>query len=112
MAVKDIKVPFEMCDECGRHAFPVDFISLPKAEYEALIAKASAVDVGTFKNYRKLSKTRMSRNREHAEFALERLPTMTVSEVLRAFVAKFGEGVISRSQLYRFAQDLGFAKKE
>jgi hypothetical protein len=80
-------------------------------EYAVLKAKASAADLGKLKNYRKLSRTRISRNPAYAEFIIDALPTMTPTEIMPLFEAKFGRGLISRSQLYRFAQDLGFARR-
>jgi hypothetical protein len=89
---------------------PADQVTISISEYEALVAKAAAVSAGTLKNYRTMSATRISRCPEHAEFVLERLPVMNVTEVLNAFEARFGKGVISRSQLYRFSQDMGFVR--
>jgi DNA/RNA-binding domain of Phe-tRNA-synthetase-like protein len=106
----ELKLPFGRCNDCGRYAFPKDRIVLSVADFEALQAKAAAVDLGKLVNYRRKSRTRISRNPTQAEFVLERLPTMTVSEVFRAFNMHFGEGVVSRSQLYRFAMDMGLAR--
>lgn len=106
--ITTITVPFEKCRDCGRFSFTKDYVSLPIAEYEALQAKASAVNLGQLNNYRKMSRTRIARNPEHAEFVLNLLPTMTVTETLKLFQKRFGENMISRSQLYRFAHDTGF----
>ena len=101
---------FEKCSSCGRFAFPEGAIYVPAEEYELLKAKAAAADLGNIKNYRKLSGTRIARTPEYADFILAALPTMTVTETLRFFERKFGVGVISRSQLYRFAQDMGLTR--
>lgn len=107
----DVKATFEKCADCGRFAFPEGTVTLPVDEYELLKSKACAADLGLIKNYRKLSGTRIARNQEYADFILRCLPTMTVTEVMAAFVQNFGAGKISRSQLYRFTQDIGFGRK-
>ncbi|SIQ78041.1 hypothetical protein SAMN05880590_107146 [Rhizobium sp. RU35A] len=111
-ATVHVTATFEKCAECGRFAFPKGTVTLALDEYELLKSKACAVDLGLIKNYRNLSRTRIARNSMHADFVLRRLPTMTVSEIMGAFVREFGEGLISRSQLYRFAQDMGGRRKD
>jgi hypothetical protein len=106
-----LPVSFVKCEDCNRFAFPEGAVFVPSDEYAVLKAKASAADLGKLKNYRKLSRTRISRNPAYAEFIIDALPTMTPTEIMPLFEAKFGRGLISRSQLYRFAQDLGFARR-
>lgn len=107
----DVPATFEKCADCGRFAFSKDTVTLPADEYELLKSKACAADLGAIKNYRKLSGTRIARNPQHADFVLSHLPTMTITEVHEAFVKKFGSGLVSRSQLHRFVQDMGFGRK-
>ncbi len=110
-SARDVTTTFEKCADCGRFAFAKDTVTLSADEYALLKSKACAADLGSIKSYRKLSGTRIARSPDYADFVLRHLPTMTVSEVMEAFVKKFGEGLISRSQLYRFAQDMGFGRK-
>lgn len=107
----DVPATFEKCDDCGRFAFPEGKITLSVDDYQILKTKAALADLGAIQNYRKLSGTRIARHPEYADFVSRHLPTMAVSDIMTAFVKEFGEGKISRSQLYRFANDMGFRRE-
>jgi hypothetical protein len=86
-------------------------VQLTLAQFEELRSKAALAEKANETNYRRLSTTNLARNPAHAKFVVECLKTMTVTEAFKAFVEKFGEGVISRSQLYRFTQDIGYGRR-
>lgn len=103
----------DRCADCGRYAVAVDTVTIASSEYELLKAKACAADLGTITSYRKMSSTRIARNPQYAEFLLALLPTMTVNEAFAQFTKRFGVKAASRSQVYRFAADMGltFARR-
>lgn len=100
----------EKCENCNRLVLAGETVTISVSEYELLKSKAMAAYLGILKNYRKMSGTAIARNPDYAEFVLARMPTMKISEVLKAFEQRFGVGHVSRSQLYRFTLDMGLRK--
>lgn len=97
---------FEKCPDCGRVVMNGEIVAVPRSKYERLIGREPAA----LPDYRLRSATAIARKPEQAEFVISCLATMTVTEAHTACVQRFGANAPSRSQVFRFAADLGLRR--
>lgn len=97
---------FDKCGKCGNIVVTGDVVMIPRSDFEAF-SKSPRPSVP---DYRMRSATKIARNKEQAEFVIECLASMTVTQAHHACVERFGEAAPSRSQVYRFAGDLGLRR--
>lgn len=95
----------ERCGDCGRLALSGETVTISAEEYEALCRYAEiGRDRKAISSYRAVSHSAIARNPALADFILENAVTLTTSEVVKRAKAKFGDGIPSRSSVYRFIE--------
>ncbi len=95
----------DKCQKCGKLAYQGDTVTVTLAEFEALKKAADRGGERTaIARYRSLSHSPIARNPKLAEFIINFIPTMTVSEIAKAVKSEFGDSGPSRSSIYRFVQ--------
>jgi hypothetical protein len=102
-------IKFDSCSVCGKFVSSDETVTISMAEYTELKSRENVIRPD-FSSYRRQSGTKIARRPEQAEFIMRLIQTMTVTEVHQQCVEKFAAAAPSRSQIYRFANDMGYRR--
>ena len=94
----------ELCRDCGRLALSGPTITIPVADYAALLRDASAFGEASARpHFRAASRSPIARNGDLATFILQSAATMELSAIREAVAERFGRtSAPSRSAIHRF----------
>lgn len=95
----------EVCQQCGKLAFPGSTVTIATDEYEELLRFRGErqTDYARLSSFRLASRSKIARDPELAQYILQCAETMLIGQIEAACVTKFGrERTPSRSSIHRF----------
>lgn len=95
----------EVCQQCGRLAFPGATVTIRADEYEELLRFRAErqTDYARLSDFRLASRSKIARDPELARYVLQCAETMLIGQIEAACVEKFGRArTPSRSSIHRF----------